>query len=509
MQPNQQTAPQGNPKEFFEQAKQLLALGDVFEASKRAGKLRAHFPDEPPILAIHGYTLAKLGAHTQAIKDMRSSSKLTLQALQEGDEDSQSRPRIVDQYLHLQSEIGRSLTVLGDFESAKTELQSGFDMDPDRADILSAQAELLSAQGNTDEACTLIDEAIARMVDELPMQITHAKILADAAEPDEARMQACLDRLTELTEEVGIVAGELMNALRATGLLRDRLGQHTDASNAYRRAAKLRRGKFNAEAHAKLTNTIIKHWTPESIDSVTRPEGDVGRTRVFLTGSVHSGMPEVQALLELLPNTVSVGPIESLAMMCAANLKAVPGVLRMVVPTPVGSRGDQVDKMAIGYSQHCDAAARMSGITTVDTHPHNLTLLGAAAMGLRGITVINCRRDPIEHALSIFCDDMPGNHPYAGNLISTASLVKDNERLMDHWTSVLNDDRVGATVINVQYEQVLSDPAAVLRQLGEALGVEVSDESLAGLKPASPTGPGSHLSEYTSANKQLREVCES
>lgn len=508
MQPNQQTSPQPTPKDFFEQAKKLLALGDVFEASKRAGKLRAHFPEEPPILAIHGYTLAKLGAHVQGIKDMRSSAALTLEALNDCEEDDQSRPRIVDQYLHLQAEIGRSLTVLGEYESAKTEIQAASDMDPDRADALTAMAELYAAQGNFDDAYKLIDDALERKVDELPMQISHAKILGQATAPDQARMRGCLARLTELSEEVGLMAGELMGALRAMGDMRNSLGEYTDAFNAYRRAAKLRRGQFNAQAHAKITGKIIENWTPESIASVTRPEGNVGAKRVFLAGSVHSGMSEVQALLELLPNTVSIGPIESLAMMCGTKLKAAKGVLRAVVPSPEGNRGDQIDNMAVGYSQHCDAAAKMSGIATVDTHPHNLILLGAAAMGLRGIKVINCRRDPIEESLAIYCDEMPGNHPYAGDLIATASFVKDNERLMDHWTSVLNDDRVGATVINVQYEQVLSDPAAVLRQLGGALGVEVSDDLLAGLESTQAKGPGSHASEYVTANKQLQEFFE-
>ena len=54
MQPSPQQMQQPSPKDFFEQAKKLMAVGDVFEASKRAGKLRAHFPEEAPVLAIHG-----------------------------------------------------------------------------------------------------------------------------------------------------------------------------------------------------------------------------------------------------------------------------------------------------------------------------------------------------------------------------------------------------------------------------------------------------------------------
>ncbi|MBL4810056.1 MAG: sulfotransferase [Phycisphaerales bacterium] len=511
MQPNQQMNPQqsqATPKDLFEQAKKLMAAGDVFEASKRAGKLRAHFPEEPPILAIHGLALAKLGVHEPAIQDMRASARLTLQALEEGDEENPARPRIVDQFIHLQSEIGRSLTALGEYEAAKDEIQRAIDMDPDRADAVAAMAELKSAQGDTQEAIEMIDDGLERKLDEIPLMVSLALILDDAESPDMDRIKACKDRLGVLCDEVGLMAGELMGILRAHGNLSDRLGEYTEAFNSFRRAAKLRRGGFNPKAHATITSKLMESWTAEGIDSLVRPEGDLGVRRVFLGGSVHSGMPQVQELLERLPNTVIVGPMESLGMLCMTQLTSAKGVLRAVVPGPAGHRGDQLSKVATVYGQTCDAAARMAGMITVDTHPHNLNLFGCAAMSMRGVRIINCRRDPIEHALAMYCDEMPGNHPYAGELLAAAAYIKDCERMMDHWTSVLNDERVGAKVVNVQYEQVLSDPAAVLRQLGDALGFEVSDDLADGLEATSAKGPGLHALEYGTASKQLREFFE-
>tara|TARA_R110000868_G_scaffold411617_1_gene706253 strand:- start:337885 stop:339414 length:1530 start_codon:yes stop_codon:yes gene_type:complete len=504
MQPNTQQQ-QPTPKDFFEQAKRLLSVGDVFEASKRAGKLRAHFPEEPPILAIHGFTLAKLGAHGPAIADMRKSSKLTLQSLEDGDEEDQSRPRVVDQYVHLQTEIGRSLTALGEFEDAMDEIELAIAMDPDRADTVSAKAELLCAMGQHDEAVALIEDGIARKLDEIPLMIGMSKVLDASPKADEARMKSCSEKLGIMCDEVGLGAGELMSILRAHGTMCDRIGDYTKAYNSFRRAAKLRRGGYNPEMHAKITSKIIEQWTADGIAKLVRPDGEMGARRVLLAGSSKSGMPEVEALLERLPDAIAVGPIESLGMICMSGMNSAKGVLRGVVPTPSGHRGDQLAKLAGTYSQHCDAAARIGGMITIDSHPHNLPLMGCVAAGLRGVRIINCRRDPIEHALAIYCDEMAGNHPYAGDLMAAAAYVKDCDRMMDHWIKVLNDERIGAKVIDVQYEQVKNDPAAVLRQLGEALGVEVSDDMTAGLEGAPAKGPGSHASEYGSANKMLRE----
>ncbi|MGJ8636241.1 MAG: sulfotransferase [Phycisphaerales bacterium] len=493
------------PKDFFEQAKRLLAVGDVFEASKRAGKLRSHFPEEPPILALHGFTLAKLGVHSQALNDMKMSSGLTLRALEEGEEENPARPRIVDQYLHLQAEIGRSLTQLGEFVDAREEIQAALDMDPDRTDAVCAMAELESALGNTDAAVALIEDGIARKLDDIELQVSLAIVLGDAETLDQDRASACVAKLEEHSDNVGILAGQLMDVLRAHGRLCDLLGRYDEAYNSYRRAAKLRRGGFDARSHAIITSKLIQGWSADGINSLTRPDGEHGKSRVLLAGTIKSGIPEVAQLLERLPNTVNIGPLESLGMLCTTTLKAAKGVLRAVVPTPEGHRGDQLKKLGGAYSMHCDQAARMQGMTTVDTHPLNLPLMGCVAMALRGVTIINCRRDPIEQSLAIYCDEMPGNHPYAGDLTATASYVKDCERMMDHWSGVLNDERVGATVIDVQYDQLLSDPASVLRQLGDALGVEVTDDMIADLQASKASGPGSHPSEYGSANKLLKE----
>jgi tetratricopeptide (TPR) repeat protein len=509
MQPNPAQAQQPTPKDFFEQAKKLLAVGDVFEASKRAGKLRAHFPEEPPILALHGFTLAKLGLHGPAIMDMRASSQLTLRSLEDEDEaENPARPRIVDQYIRLQSEIGRSLAELGEHDDAVDEIQLAIDMDPDRGDAIGAMAEVLASKGDTAEAIKLIEDGLARKLDEIPLLISFAKVLVETKDQDSDRMTSCRDQIAGLVDEVGIGAGVLMALLRGHGMLCDALGEHSSAFQSFRRAAKLRRGGYNAEVHAKMTSRIIGSWTADEIDKLLRPEGKPGAQRVILCGSEHSGVPEVLELLERLPNTVGIGPIESLGMLCATQLNAARGVLRALVPTPQGHRGDQIGKLAAGYSRQCDAAARMGGMRTVDTHPGNTPLVGCVAMALPGVVVINCRRDPMEESLAIYCDEMAGNHPYAGDLISTASYVKDTGRLMDHWTSVLNDERVGGKVINLQYEQVLSDPQAVLRQLADAMSVEMDDDLGAGLESKEATGPGSHVDQYNVAQKQLREFFE-
>lgn len=507
MQPNpqQMQQQQPSPKDMFEQAKKLIAVGDIFEASKRAGKLRAHFPEEAPILAMHGLTLAKLGVYAPAIMDMQTAAALTKRALDEGEDDMPARPRVVDQYLNLQAEIGRCFVAMGEYEEAQDAIDLALEMDEEHANSVCSFAELHSARGDTDQAIKVLEDAQSNKLDEIPVLVCMAKVLDQAKTPDIERMKSCRDALADLRDEIGLMAGELMELLRAHGTMCDRLGDYSDAFNSFRRAAKQRRGKFNPEAHAKITSKLIETWTAQGIDSTVRAPENIAESRVILCGSVHSGMPEIQVLLERLPNVVVIGPIESLGHLCATHMNAVQGTLRMLVPTPTGHRGDQLAKVAGGYIRQCDSAARMSGMTTVDTHPHNIMLAGAAAMALKGVRIINCRRDPLEHALSIYCDEMPGNHAYSADLISAASFVKDSDRLMDHWTSVLNEEQVGAKVINVQFDQLHSDPVAVLRQLGAAIGLEVSDAMATGIEPTEPKGPGSHPSEYSTAHKQLKE----
>ncbi len=506
MQPQQsQAVPKQSPKEFFEQAKRLLASGDVWGASQRTGMLRAYFPEDPPILALHGYVLARLGAYGAAIVDMKRSSDETLKALSEGEEENPNRPRIVDQYIRLQSEIGRCMAKLGHPEAGIEEIDRALEMDPDRADAVAARAEVDAMNGDVEGAFARLDDAFARKLEELPITIAEARILTAMDDPDQARLEQSVKRLTALSEEVGMLAGDLSLVLRALGDVLDRKGDFDDAFRAYRRAGKLRRSQYEPGAHAKLTNALINRWTGDSISKLMRPEGKPGARRVIILGTPCSGMGICEDLLGSLPDASQMGAVETLWSLVQRNFKIANGPIRGIVTDPTSIRGEQLRAVAEGYGKESDRIARGADRITIDRNPYNIGQVGLAAAAMEGLCVINCRRDPVAHTLALLCDELPGNHPYANDPIAAASYVRDLERLMDHWRDTLSTEAVGAKVIDIEHDAIANDPKGTLNAICDAFGFECPSDVVDALEPTTARGPSAHPDEYSKHIKAVRE----
>ena len=171
-QPAQKNQP--TPQQVFEEAHRMLRVGEVYEASRRAGKLRAHFPDDTPILALHGIVLAKLGVHPQALSDMVLAAQKTEEALKEDEEGNPAR---------------RSSIAIEEYAAAEEAIENALQWDPDRADAVAAKAELLSAQGDHDGAMKLITEGFKEKLDSMPLTLARARVLlaSDQSSEDELR----------------------------------------------------------------------------------------------------------------------------------------------------------------------------------------------------------------------------------------------------------------------------------------------------------------------------------
>ncbi|MBE7220442.1 MAG: sulfotransferase [Caulobacteraceae bacterium] len=73
----------------------------------------------------------------------------------------------------------------------------------------------------------------------------------------------------------------------------------------------------------------------------------------------------------------------------------------------------------------------------VDKMPGNYLHLGLAGLMLPGAKIIWCRRDPRDIGLSIFTFRFHGQHPYAHDLGDLGWTIRQQERLMAHFSAVL------------------------------------------------------------------------
>ncbi|MCA9304442.1 MAG: sulfotransferase [Phycisphaerales bacterium] len=469
MQPNQKQQP--TPQDTFLSAKGAYRVGDYTEAAKYSGLLRAHFPDHPPVLAIHGMILSRLGLDLPALPDLARAADLTEDALVNGDDQNPARPQIIDQLFQVCVAWCNSLVRTGEPGEGIEVIDRALVYDPERHDAIAAKAEALAAMGDHSGAQKLINDHLSNAFDRIRLTISLGRIeLLGEGKPDSGVIAAVRDQ----TDRVGLNASDLMDALRVLGDLEDRAGDYDNAFSAYRRAANLRRGRFDPEAHAQLTNTLIQNWTADEMAKLVKSDAD-GSPMVLLLGAPCSGVEELAALLDQAGTVSTVGPIDAMMLVAKKVFGARSGVIRPVVFSPKGLRGKQFTDGAGVYGSSLMPFVRPGANRAIDTNEMNLWLAGIAALILPGIKIVFCRRDPRDSALDCYTADLPGLHPYAKDLVHAGSYIADCNRMMDHWTRVLADERIGCEVHEVQYADLLADPIACAQKVVGMIGGEGAD----------------------------------
>ena len=101
-----------------------------------------------------------------------------------------------------------------------------------------------------------------------------------------------------------------------------------------------------------------------------------------------------------------------------------------------------------------------------DKMPFNALRLGFIAQLFPNATVIHCRRDPMDTALSIYGRNFSDWHAYATDLQDIAAYIAGHERVMAHWRAVLP-----LPLLEVDYEDLVRRGEPVLRQLVDHIGL--------------------------------------
>ena len=147
------------------------------------------------------------------------------------------------------------------------------------------------------------------------------------------------------------------------------------------------------------------------------------------------------------------------------------------LPTALGSSGSPVDcvslldpetirRLAEAYLVRLRALADDRAERVIDKMPENYMYLGLLARMFPAATVIHCRRDLRDVALSCWMADFR-NITWANDPGHIAVNFECYLRLMNHWRTVLP-----ITIHEVDYEEVVANLEPLVRRLFTAVGLE-------------------------------------
>ena len=276
--------------------------------------------------------------------------------------------------------------------------------------------------------------------------------------PDFRRFEHAWADIT-LAEETHVAAGF------ALGKARIDIGDFKGAVDVLRQANVIERRRSTWSASALLDFVATQIDTPLPLPIVPPAEFE-GVVPVFVVGLPRTGTTLVEEMLTRHPQVRGRGEMDWLPFF-AFELSA-----RQPANAPLALR--QAASMYLTQLRQDDAPARWY----IDKNPHNFRYLGLIASLLQQAKIIHCVRDRRDTAVSIWCQLFAHQDiDYAYDIGDIAAFGQGHDRLMEHWRRSLD-----LQVFEVEYERLVEQPASMLQQLSDFLGLPEQEHDLNGSK---------------------------
>lgn len=350
--------------------------------------------------------------------------------------------------------LGRARALLTEDRDQEAEraLRQIVALDPDNALAHDLLGNLLSELGRFDEARTCFERAIAV-----------APLLAGCyydlvrCRPVAAGDDGLLDRMETALATPGLEAAQRLRLHLAIGKAADDLGdygramQHCDAADSVRRVTV----PFDAAAFSSEIDRLIARCTPAWIAQASE-SGNCDATPVLIVGMPRSGTTLVEQIISMHPEAAAAGELHFWNQRGAAWH---------------GSGADQ-DETAFVAAASQDYLRVLRSIApsaarVTDKMPFNFLWAGLIHRAFPRSTIIHCRREAIDTALSIHQTHF---HPGLAFPTGGAELVayfRGYQRLIEHWRSVLPVDRF----LEVDYEELTRTPEPAIQRILAACGL--------------------------------------
>ena len=358
--------------------------------------------------------------------------------------------------VRLRCSLAETLIGAGLFHEGADVFRHTLSLDPFLAVAWFGLGRVLAILGQPDAAIDALHRAI-----DLDPTLTPARLaLVAAGDADQIEpLTRTLDQ-ADLHGDLRIaIQFALATALDAQGRYDEAFVQARDANQGRQRALVTAGHGFDA---AELRAYVDQRIDACSADFFTRAIGTGSKSEkpVFVVGMPRSGTTLVEQILASHSQAIGLGESNRIADL----------VSRLDQSARTDRYGDwdpqNVTLVAEDYvAQLPDHEGRIRRI--VDKTPDNLWHLGAIARLFPNARVIVCRRDPRDICLSCLFQNFEFPMPYTNDLVHCAQRVREVDRMMEHWRSVLP-----IPMLDVHYEALVSDPDAEVRRLIAFMGLD-------------------------------------
>ena len=376
----------------------------------------------------------------------------------------QEAARLRPDFAGAHNNMGHVLHALGRMDESEASYRAAIRLQPDLVAAHAGLGRVLEEQGD-------LGPAIASLREALRHNPCNALVLARLATAAPATLtdseRAAIESLLAGTDLPPAQRWPLLFGLAGADDVRgefDRAANLTAQANTLQQADFRKRGMdYDPEAHQAFVDRLITTFTPEFF---TRMSGSGLETKrpVFVVGMPRSGTTLVEQILASHPRVFGAGELQ-LVPQTFDSLPQATG--RVESPVDCVPYLDREGIERIGRA-HLSALAALDDTADriVDKLPENSLVLGLIAVLFPHATIIHCRRDLRDVALSCWMTHF-GNLRWACDLHHIETRIGEYRRLMNHWRAVLP-----VRMLEVDYEAIVAAPEQSSRELVAWCGLE-------------------------------------
>jgi hypothetical protein len=252
----------------------------------------------------------------------------------------------------------------------------------------------------------------------------------------------------------------------------DARGSYTEAARCARLANQLARSQLEGRnrsyqpvEHNHLVSGLIKSHDSDFFGKLSGAGLD-SRRPVFIVGLPRSGTTLVEQILASLPQVHGAGELTFVR----DDFEAIPRLLHREGDPPIACIGDLTPDAARRLADdHALRLCELDGgkaVRIVDKMPDNYIYLGLIAALFPEATIIYCRRDFRDIAVSCWLTGFQRVR-WTSATEHISSRFHQHVRLLNHWRSVLP-----GRIHHVVYEELVADLEGTSRRLLAACGLD-------------------------------------
>ncbi len=356
---------------------------------------------------------------------------------------------------------GRICLITQDFAAAEAALSRAAAALPDSSDAAFSLARLYTFQGELEQARVACDAALSRDPSSIRAYVQWTALMRGEVTTERRRAMERLwkraDAPAELLSSLGFALGDIAH----------RAARHDRAFDYYSQANRLtaqtyakdgavydRNGAEERMARIMALQDVLdaEEFTPAP--SPVRP--------IFIVGMPRSGTTLTESILAAHPSVFGAGEV-------LTGAKILEDALARVKPSDNGSPSQLLAQNAETWrGAYLSSLPDMGGAPLVtDKLPINFLGIGLLARLFPEAHFIHIRRDPLDTSLSIFRHAFPRAYDWSHDLGAIGHFYGLYRRI-----TAFFEERLGARITRVQYEDIPEDPEGQIRTLVAAAGLD-------------------------------------